>query len=189
MAAKTSIVFVLPNLPGALYKAMACFSLRDIDFCKIESRPTSVDLLQRLQFQLSRSSSASPTIHSQDLPRFRYTFYLDFLAAELDDRTQNALMHLREQSDYVRVLGSFPKGSKLIGPIQSTLAALSNIPVTTEFPSIVLTNVNKPLKKKLKIAVIGFGNFGQFIAKTFVKDHIVYGVAQSDQSTAAKEIG
>ena len=189
MAAKTSIVFVLPNLPGALYKAMACFSLRDIDFCKIESRPTSVDLLQRLQFQLSRSSSASPTIHSQDLPRFRYTFYLDFLAAELDDRTQNALMHLREQSDYVRVLGSFPKGSKLIGPIQSTLAALSNIPVTTEFPSIVLTNSNKPLKKKLKIAVIGFGNFGQFIAKTFVKDHIVYGVAQSDQSTAAKEIG
>ena len=61
--------------------------------------------------------------------------------------------------------------------------------MTTEFPSIVLTNSNKPLKKKLKIAVIGFGNFGQFIAKTFVKDHIVYGVAQSDQSAAAKGIG
>ena len=88
----------------------------------------------------------------------------------------------------MRVLGSFPKGSKLIGPIQSTLAALSNIPVTTEYPSNVLTS-NKPKKKKLKIAVIGFGKFGQFIAKTFVKNHFVYCVAQSDRSAEAKEIG
>eukprot|EP00611_Tribonema_gayanum_P025022 TRINITY_DN5613_c0_g1_i1.p1 TRINITY_DN5613_c0_g1~~TRINITY_DN5613_c0_g1_i1.p1 ORF type:complete len:332 (+),score=102.98 TRINITY_DN5613_c0_g1_i1:121-1116(+) len=50
--AKTSVVFTLPNTAGALYKALACFSLRDIDFSKIESRPTSAQLLQYLRYQL-----------------------------------------------------------------------------------------------------------------------------------------
>ena len=123
---------------------MACFSLRDIDFCKIESRPTSVQLLQSLQLKrfndatttsTTTSSSSSPTPTSTnpvtartsqptyanannnnntnnnaELPRFQYIFYLDFLASELDDRTQNALAHLREQSQFVRVLGSYPRG-------------------------------------------------------------------------------
>ena len=106
----------------------------------------------------------------------RYTFYLDFLASEFDDRTQNALLHLREQSDYVRVLGSYPKvcipllvcifiwftfwiwspsqGSELIGPVKMTLNSLANIPVTTEYPSIsVLKKLNS--KAPLNIGIIG----------------------------------
>ena len=49
--AKTSIVFVMTNTAGALYKALACFALRDIDCSKIESRPTSASLLNYLKFR------------------------------------------------------------------------------------------------------------------------------------------
>eukprot|EP01039_Chlorochromonas_danica_P003344 gene3344-3667_t len=187
LKAKTSIVFVVPNIAGALYKALACFSLRDIDFCKIESRPTSVDLLQHLQFKSKQQSSSKGSDGSGELPRFRYTFYLDFLASEFDDRTQNALHHLKEQSEYVRVLGSFPKGSELIGPIKSTLASLANIPVTTEYPSFPI-NPRKDTQPPLKIGIVGFGKFGQFLAKTFAKNNQVYCVDKDDMSGVAKEL-
>ncbi|KMT02732.1 hypothetical protein BVRB_8g193180 [Beta vulgaris subsp. vulgaris] len=43
---------------------------------------------------------------------------------------------------------------------------------------------------KLKIAIIGFGNFGQFLAKTMAKQgHRVLAYSRSDYSRAAKEIG
>jgi prephenate dehydratase len=118
---KTSVVFTLPNSPGALYKALACFSLRDIDFSKIESRPTSAQLLQYLRYQQRTGSSATGTSNGRDsagepadLPRFQYCFYLDFLAAELDDRSQSALAHLREVAPFMRVLGSYPRQGQLV---------------------------------------------------------------------------
>ncbi|PON68558.1 Prephenate dehydrogenase/arogenate dehydrogenase [Parasponia andersonii] len=42
---------------------------------------------------------------------------------------------------------------------------------------------------KLKIAIIGFGNFGQFLAKTFVRHgHTVLAHSRSDQSAAARAL-
>ncbi len=83
--AKTSIVFSMANKPGALFKSMAVFALRDIDLTKIESRP--------LQGK-----------------RWQYFFYLDFVGSRHEQHCQNALNNLREIASYLRVLGSYPRG-------------------------------------------------------------------------------
>ncbi|HXZ79787.1 MAG TPA: prephenate dehydratase [Terriglobales bacterium] len=81
-ANKTSVAFSLRNVPGALFKALSVFSLRDINLTKIESRPL------------------------RGRP-WEYVFYVDFLRGD-DEPARNALHHLAEISDFVKVLGIYP---------------------------------------------------------------------------------
>ncbi len=82
---KTSVVFSMANIPGALFKSLAVFALRDIDLTKIESRP--------LQGK-----------------RWQYFFYIDFIGSQYEERGQNALNHLQEIATFFKVLGSYPRG-------------------------------------------------------------------------------
>lgn len=82
---KTSVVFALKNITGALFKSLSVFALRDIDLLKIESRP----------------------VHGKP---FEYMFYLDFSGSTLDEAQRNAISHLREITVFCRVLGSYPAG-------------------------------------------------------------------------------
>jgi prephenate dehydratase len=82
-AAKTSLVFTTRNIPGALFKALSAFALRDLNLAKIESRPLR----------------GKP---------WEYLFYLDLFGSVEDERIQRALGHLGELADMLRVLGSYP---------------------------------------------------------------------------------
>ncbi len=81
-ANKTSIAFVVKNLPGALYKALSVFALREISLSKIESRPVR----------------GKP---------WEYVFYVDFLRGD-DKAARDALRCLSEIADPVKVLGIYP---------------------------------------------------------------------------------
>lgn len=81
-ADKTSVAFALKNAPGALFKALSVFALRDIDLSKIESRPL------------------------RGRP-WEYVFFVDYLRGK-DEASERALAHLAEISDFVKVLGIYP---------------------------------------------------------------------------------
>ena len=81
---KTSLVFALPNSPGALFKALSVFALRDIDLTKLESRPM------------------------RGRP-WEYLFYVDLAAGRADVRCGRAIVHLAESARWVKTLGSYPR--------------------------------------------------------------------------------
>ncbi len=84
---KTSIIFSVKSIPGALFKSLSVFALRDIDLLKIESRPL------------------------RGRP-WEYIFYLDFAGNMEEESCQNAIRHLKEITTFLKVLGSYPAGQR-----------------------------------------------------------------------------
>ncbi len=82
-ADKTSLVFSLKNVSGALFKALSVFALRDLDLSKIESRPVR----------------GKP---------WEYRFYVDLLRGD-DPAMRLALKHLEEIAGFVKVFGVYPR--------------------------------------------------------------------------------
>jgi len=79
---KTSLVFSTRNTPGSLYRALSALALRDLNLVKIESRPR------------------------RGRP-WEYMFYIDLLGHREDPHVRNALGHLAELADFLRVLGTY----------------------------------------------------------------------------------
>ncbi|MGH9404852.1 MAG: prephenate dehydratase [Terriglobia bacterium] len=79
---KVSIAFSTRNVSGALFKCLSVFALREINLSKIESRPLRTH-------------------------PWEYMFYVDFAGNLKDAVCRNALSHLAEVTDFLRVLGCY----------------------------------------------------------------------------------
>ncbi|CAN4106070.1 unnamed protein product [Withania somnifera] len=117
----------------------------------------------------------STHVSTQPSPRLHHRL-LSSSSAQSDD-----LITTTNNNNYV----SLPSLDENISRLHkfSRSSSLSNIEENTS--SYTLSSSNK-----LKIAIIGFGNFGQFIAKAFIQQgHIVLAHSRTDYSLIAQSLG
>jgi prephenate dehydratase len=81
---KTSLVFEVRSVPGALYRCLGPFAERNLNLSKLESRPLG----------------GRP---------WEYRFYLDVEVGETDAAFRDALEGFKEYTASVKVLGSYPR--------------------------------------------------------------------------------
>jgi arogenate/prephenate dehydratase len=98
---KTTLAFALHNGPGALFKALSVFALRDIDMTKLESRP------------------------ARGRP-WEYVFYADLAAGRDELRCARAIVHLAEFARWVKTLGSYPQAPGALDAARAGQAAAAS---------------------------------------------------------------
>jgi len=81
---KTSIIFSVRHIPGALFGILGEFAVRRINLTKIESRPT------------------------KETP-WEYNFYVDFDGHLQSKAVHEALLSIKSKTSYIKVLGSYKK--------------------------------------------------------------------------------
>jgi prephenate dehydratase len=81
---KTSIIFSVRHVPGALFGILGEFAIRKINLTKIESRPT------------------------KETP-WEYNFYVDFEGHLQNKAVHEALLSIKTKTAYVKILGSYKR--------------------------------------------------------------------------------
>jgi len=81
---KTSIIFSVKHVPGALFGILGEFAIARLNLTKIESRPT------------------------KETP-WEYNFYVDFEGHAADAAAKKALAAIKGRTSYLKVLGSYKK--------------------------------------------------------------------------------
>ena len=81
---KTSIIFSVRHVPGALFDILGEFAIRKINLTKIESRPT------------------------KETP-WEYNFYVDFEGHLQSKVVNEALLSIKPKTSYIKILGSYKK--------------------------------------------------------------------------------
>lgn len=81
---KTSIIFAIKHVPGALYNILEKFNTSNINLTKIESRPT------------------------KNTP-WEYNFYVDFEGHQDDRNIQDTLEKIKANTTFLKILGSYQR--------------------------------------------------------------------------------
>ena len=81
---KTSLIFSVKDVPGALFRILESFAVRSINLTKVESRPLR----------------GNP---------WNYVFYLDFEGHRTETESREALREMQERCFFVKILGSYPR--------------------------------------------------------------------------------
>ena len=196
---KTAIVFVpRVNEAGALFKVLSAFAVRELDLSKIESRPyrpgaftaavaagaaaaaANGDPLpggSPTKRRRTAAEEAAPPTPGGGGAHFQYAFYADVLASASDERVSNALRHLGELCASVLVLGCFPRDGIAFDAAEDANA--DEAPIFRPARSL-----------PLRIAIVGFGTFGQFVARQWLRrGHTVVAQSRSDYSAEAAAMG
>ena len=183
---KTSMVFSLEDVTGSLFRALAAFSLRDVFMTKLESRPDTFRktghfvLPEMEQSALYGSLPAPPELNPKD---FSVVFYVDVIGSVFDIPVANAIKHLAESAPFLRILGCYPR----LGKVTPALSA--ELQLEDDDATAAARAAGAKQAKKLKVGIVGFGNFGQFLARTFVKYASVAACNRTDYSEAARKLG
>ena len=74
-------------------------------------------------------------------------------------------------------------GSELLVDIKEQESALR-----TQLEALQKRKVAVLARKRMRIGIVGFGNFGQFLAKAFEPSHDIYAISRSDYSAAGREL-
>jgi prephenate dehydratase len=86
---RTSLVFAVRNVPGSLHRSLGAFATRGINLSRLESRPWT-----------ERGS------------RWEYLFWVDLDADPADPACAAALADLHEETEVVRILGTYPRAAE-----------------------------------------------------------------------------
>ena len=86
---KTSIIFAVVSVPGAIYKCLKEFAIRNINLTRLESRPSR-------------------------MKPWEYIFYLDFENGLQEKVVQEALESLKNSTTFIKIIGTYKSHSNKI---------------------------------------------------------------------------
>ena len=101
MTNKTSIIFAVVSVPGAIYKCLKEFALRNINLSRLESRP----------------SKRKP---------WEYLFYLDFEEGLQKEQVQHALSALEKCTTFVKVIGTYYSDASILDEAKQYLKNINH---------------------------------------------------------------